>query len=249
MASAAEHTLVASFLEQTPDLVCFKDRAHRCLAASHSLARRVGASDPAQLVGRIDADLFCPEYAARSQQLEQSVMATGLAALKRVEPLPGAAGTTTWLRTSKLPLRGAADEIIGTTTVSEDFTAAQETKLSLEQAQQELLGAFHRAGMAEVAAGVLQAVGQALSAIDRSAGVIDHRLKSSPAASLGELPDRLAIDPSAAGRLDALATQLEAERVALLAEVEQLQQHIDQIKSTVSRQQAFARVPRPGARL
>jgi PAS domain S-box-containing protein len=245
MPNGAEHTLVAAFLEQMPDLVCFKDRDHRCLAASRSLARRAGAGDPAQLRGCTDAELFSADYAEGSREQERTVMETGRSALDRVEPIRDAAGAVAWLRTSTLPLRDSAGELLGTVSISEDCTSAQETKLSLEQAQRDLLAAFRRAGMAEVAAGVLHAVDKALSEIDRSAGVIERRFQASPVESLGVLPDRLATDAGAPERLTALAAQLEAERLAVLAEVEALQQHIDQIKQTVSRQQAFARLRRP----
>lgn len=248
MANAAEHTLVAAFLEQMPDLVCFKDRDHRCLAASRSLARRTGAAGPAELLGRTDAELFSAEYAARSQEQERGVLATGLPSLHQVEPIRGPGGPVAWLRTSRLPLRDAAGQLIGTTSISEDFTAVQDTRLSLEQAQRELLAAFRRAGMAEVATGVLQAVDQALGAIGEAAGVIERRLQAAPVERIAVLADRLAIEAGAPARLTALAAQLEAERQSILAEVEALQQHIDQIKQTVSRQQAFARVEPPESR-
>ena len=248
MASAAEHTLVAAFLEQMPDLVCFKDRDHRCLAASRSLAQRTGAGDPAELRGLTDAEFFSADYAERSHEQERSVMATGLPALKRVEPISGPAGSVAWLRTSRLPLLGAAGELIGITSISEDFTGAQDTQLSLEQAQRELLAAFRRAGMAEVATGVLQAVDQALCAIDEAAVVIERRLQAAPVQSIAVLADRLAIESDGPARLAALAAPLEDERRSILAEVEALQQHIDQIKQTVSRQQAFARVQPPEIR-
>jgi len=255
MATAAEHILVAAFLEQMPDLVCFKDREHRCIGGSQSLARRHGLDRPEELIGIRDEELFSAEHARRSREEEQGVMTLGQPAIKRTEQIRWPDGRITWSRTSKLPLRNESGAIVGTIGISEDCTAAKETERSLEQVQKELLGASRLAGMAEVASGVLNNVGSVLERLNVSAAILSTTLRQSKTEHLSHLTAKLesqqpnlehylTSDPSGrrlAELLSGLAGQLELERAALLTEVETLQQQIDLIKQAVARQQSYAR--------
>jgi len=256
VATAAEHTLVAAFLEQMPDLVCFKDRDHRCIGGSQSLARRHGVTQVGDLVGLTDGQLFCAEYAQRSQDEEKAVMTSGQPALKRTVQIPWPDGGVTWSCRSRLPLRDESGAVVGTIGLSEDCTAATETERSLDKAQKELLAASRLAGMAEVATGVLHNVGNVLNSLNISAAILSTTLRQSKLASLtkltalleshrGDLEAFLTSDPKGQRvpeLLSGLAQHLESERTAVLGEVEMLQKHIDHIKEIVSMQQSYARM-------
>lgn len=248
-----DRTLVRAFLENVPDFVYFKDTESRFIAVSKSKAVRHGV-EPEELVGKSDADVFSAEHAQWARVDEESIMATGEPIVGKRERTQWPDGHVTWSDVTKLPLRDASGEIIGTFGITRDMTAAEQLKLDLERAQRNLLDASRTAGMAEVATGVLHNVGNVLTSLNVSASVIAGSLHQSKADSLQKLSNLLtehasdlgtflAEDPK--GRrvpdfMDSLAKHAIEERDRLLEELASLQQNIDHIKEIVSMQQAYA---------
>jgi PAS domain S-box-containing protein len=248
-----DRVLVRAFLEGVPDLVYFKDRESRFLAVSRSKARRHGA-EPHELVGKTDADLFAHAHAQWARVDEENILSTGTPVVGKTEKITWPDGRETWARTTKLPLRDAAGEIIGTFGISEDVTATHAIELALEQTRRSLVDASRAAGMAEVATGVLHNVGNVLTSVNVATGVLATGLHQSKADSLarlaalleehaGDLAAFLTTDPK--GRrvpelLAGLAAHAVAERDRLLAEIESLQKNIEHIKEIVAMQQAYA---------
>ncbi len=249
-----EHALVNAFLENIPDGVYFKDKHSRFIAVSKSKAIRHGYPRAEDLVGKTDADFFSEIHARRAKEDEEAVMRTGSPILGKVEKITWPDGRSTWARSSKLPLRGADGQIIGTFGMSQDITAAKEMEAALEKANKEIMDASRMAGMAEVATGVLHNVGNVLNSLNVSATVIASGLRQSKSDSLGKvsallrehsgnLAQFLTEDPK--GRLvpdflESLARHGTEERIRLLQELDSLQQNIDHIKEIVSMQQAYA---------
>ena len=136
-------------------------------------------------------------------------------------------------------------------------------KLMIEQqAAAAELGAVHkklletsrRAGMAEVATGVLHNVGNVLNSVNVSSSLVTDSLKKSRLGHLGkvvallrqhepDLGEYLVNDPSGKqipGFLAQLAEFLAGEQAVCLKELAQLQKNIEHIKDIVSMQQAYA---------
>lgn len=119
-----------------------------------------------------------------------------------------------------------------------------------------LVSTSRRAGMAELANGVLHNVGNVLNSVNVSTNVLLDRLQKSRADGLQravELIDAHAADlgafltSSPQGRklppyLATLATHLVEERAALVRETKDLSAQVDHMKAIVSRQQSYARV-------
>ncbi len=248
-----DRTLVASFLEHFPDAVYFKDHESRFIAVSHSKAQRHGLA-PDELVGLCDSDFFSPEHARRSRTEERTIMATGEPVVGKLEKTQWRDGRAGWAEVTKLPLRDAAGAIIGTFGVTRDITEEEQLRAELEKTQRNIVDASRRAGMAEVATGVLHNVGNVLTSLNVSANVVATGLHQSKTASLtrlaelleehsADLGDFLTRDPK--GRripefMSSLADHLRGESERLLAEVASLQQNIDHIKDIVAMQQAYA---------
>lgn len=253
IAERLDSTLVRAFLENVPDFVYFKDRDSRFIAVSNSKAAVHGHS-PEEMVGKSDADFLVPEHAQWSRADEESIMSTGEAILNKRERTAFLDGTMRWSEVTKLPLRDTGGEIIGILGLTNDITHAEETKAKLEQTHKNLLDASRRAGMAEVATGVLHNVGNVLTSLNVSASVIAASLHQSKAGSLAKVSDLLAEhsadigdfvanDPK--GRripefVESLARHSLQERDRLLEELASLQQNIDHIKEIVSMQQSYA---------
>ena len=252
-AALLDRVLVTAFLENTPDLVYFKDRESRFIAVSKSKAARHGLA-PVDLVGKTDFDLFSDRHAQWARADEEDVMNTGAPVIDKLEKLIWPDGRETWAITSKMPLRDDDGRIVGTFGISQDVTRSKQMELDLEKAQRDLVDASRMAGMAEVATGVLHNVGNVLTSLNVSASVLASGLHESKADSLArvsallqehtaDLADFLTHDPK--GRrvpefIESLARHAVAERDRLLQELASMQQNIDHIKEIVSMQQAYA---------
>jgi signal transduction histidine kinase len=127
----------------------------------------------------------------------------------------------------------------------------------LVQSSKVLAEVSRRAGMAEVATGVLHNVGNALNGVNISAEVTAARVAELKLASVARIADLLEQHLAAAslagyltddpqGRavpvfLKRLGENLIGEREQIAAELRTLQQHVEHIKWIVSKQQAYAK--------
>jgi signal transduction histidine kinase len=181
-------------------------------------------------------------------------MRTGRPILGKLEKETWPDGRITWAVTNKLPLRDEHGVIIGTFGLSKDVTDSKRMEVALEQAQRDLLDASHRAGMAEVATGVLHNVGNVLNSVNVSASMLATGLRNSKAGSLARLAALLrehtddlgaflTTDPKGRlvpGYVESLAQGWAEDQARLLQEIDSLQQNIDHIKDIVSMQQSYA---------
>jgi signal transduction histidine kinase len=125
----------------------------------------------------------------------------------------------------------------------------------LESVEQELIQTARRAGMAEVATGVLHNVGNVLNSINVSASVLGRKLRESEVASLGMVSEFIRphladlgsfLSSDERGRaigpfLVELSGCLAEEQKLMLAELNSMVQGLDHIKNVVSQQQRHAK--------
>lgn len=180
-------------------------------------------------------------------------MATGEPILQKLERIVWLDGHESWGQTSRLPLRDDEGKIFGTFGITEDVTEHQRMTEDLERTRRDLVNTSRRAGMAEVATGVLHNVGNVLTSLNVSANVIGIGLRYSKGESLGKVADLLrdhARSPEVVRHdpkshrvieyVETLAQHMVEERERLLNELIGLQQNIDHIKEIVTMQQAYA---------
>ncbi len=136
--------------------------------------------------------------------------------------------------------------------ISERLRAEQE----LEQVHQELLVSARRAGMAQIATGVLHNVGNVLNSINVSATLASDRIRQSKVADFGravqlmeqhaeDLGEFITTDPKGkqlTSFLSLLAIHLADEKVDVLRELELLTTKVNHVKTIVSTQQSYAGV-------
>src|SRR5687768_1623216 len=154
-AALLDRVLVSSFLENIPDHVYFKDRESRFVALSKSLVRYLGGKSAADIVGRTIADFFPPDHVRPIHDEEQRIICTGQPLLGQLEHEVCAEGMARCFLTHRLPLRNEAGEIVGTFALRKDVTKNRELEDALDQARKELVDSSRKAGMAEVANGVI----------------------------------------------------------------------------------------------
>jgi signal transduction histidine kinase len=125
---------------------------------------------------------------------------------------------------------------------------------AVKEMQSQLVSVAHRAGMTEIAAGVLHNVGNVLNSINVSAAVISDGLRKSKAAGVakaGELLKQHVADAESGATRDKtskvsdyllmLGQSLEAEQASLAGEVTNLTEKIQHIKNIIFAQQTYTR--------
>jgi PAS domain S-box-containing protein len=144
----------------------------------------------------------------------------------------------------------------GMISIFTDVTRQRTSEARIDGLRQELLEASHRAGMAEIATGVLHNVGNVLNSVNVSAEALAKVLDTSRLHLLGRtvtmleenegrLAEFLTNDPK--GRklpalLGKLGQELEAERERLDAELTRLRNHLGLMRSIVEAQQSLAKL-------
>jgi PAS domain S-box-containing protein len=119
---AQEQFLLKTLMDYTPDSIYFKDRDSRFIRISRALAQRFGLEDPAQAVGRSDFDFFSREHAQQAFEDEQAILREGRPITKE-ERETWADRPDTWVTTTKVPLKDASGQPVGTFGISRDITA------------------------------------------------------------------------------------------------------------------------------
>ncbi len=137
-----ERFLVDTLLEHVPDPIYFKDIDSRFIRVNRALALRAGLRDPADAIGKTDADLFTPEHAAAARRDEVEIMRTGRAMVNQEEKETWPDGRVTWVLSTKMPLRAADGTVVGTFGVSRDVTERREAERRLQDSETRFRTAF-----------------------------------------------------------------------------------------------------------
>ncbi len=117
-----ERDLLCALMDNIPDSIYFKDKKSRFVRASKALAKKIGLSDPADLIGKTDFDLFTKEHAQQAFEDEQRILRTSAPEIGIEEKETWPDSHITWVSTTKMPLRDNTGAVIGTFGVSRDIT-------------------------------------------------------------------------------------------------------------------------------
>ena len=130
----AEQFLLNTFMDNTPDVIYFKDRESRIIRHNKAFVTLIGSSDEHSIIGKTDFDFFTAEHAKKAFDDEQAIMRTGRSMINIEEMETWKDGRKTWVITSKFPLTDKKGAVVGTFGVSKDIT-------SIKKLEQELTGA------------------------------------------------------------------------------------------------------------
>jgi len=138
----SERRLLHAMMEHLPDHIYFKDKDSRFMMVSRALAKHLGLDDPKEAIGKTDQDFFSEEHAAAALADEIKLMRTGEPVLgKEEEETWKGREESTWVSTTKMPLRDQGGKVVGTFGISSNITsrklaavALQEAKLAAEDA-------------------------------------------------------------------------------------------------------------------
>lgn len=125
--------LFKALIDTIPDSIYFKDRESRFAWVNRYTLEKFGALKLTDVVGRTDFDMFTSEHAAQAFRDEQEIVRTGegLPNIEEKETLPD--GSVRWVSTTKMPLRDAHGEVVGTFGMSRDITLRKQAEAQIER--------------------------------------------------------------------------------------------------------------------
>jgi PAS domain S-box-containing protein len=129
--------LLQSVLENTPIRVFWKDTELRYLGCNSLFAHDAGLVGPQELIGKSDFDMGWRNQAVLYQADDRAVM-SGRPKLDFEEPQTTPDGSTIWLSTSKVPLRGKDQQVIGILGIYADITQRKQDADELDHHRQHL---------------------------------------------------------------------------------------------------------------
>ena len=135
-----EKHLLHTVMDNIPDLIYFKDLASHFTRINVALAQEFGLNGPAEAVGKSDRDFFSAEQAEGFYKDEQEIIGTGKPVVDKEEKLIWPSGQLTWMSTTKMPVRDAGGNIIGTFGISRDTTARKRAEERLREYEKAIEG-------------------------------------------------------------------------------------------------------------
>jgi diguanylate cyclase (GGDEF)-like protein/PAS domain S-box-containing protein len=105
--------ILNALMENTADSIYIKDRQCRLWRVGKKMAMDLGVSEPDEIYGKTDVELFGKEFGKKTMIDDLDVMETGQPKIGLVEKYINKRGETNWTSTTKLPLHNNAGEVIG----------------------------------------------------------------------------------------------------------------------------------------
>ena len=127
------HTLLTTVIDAIPMRVFWKDGQLNYLGCNTAFAHDAGKQTPAELLGKDDYQMGWAAQADLYRADDRLVMAQGEAKLFYDEPQTTPQGQTIWLRTSKIPLKTQAGEVVGMVGIYEDISDRIEAEQHLRK--------------------------------------------------------------------------------------------------------------------
>ena len=133
----SERSLLRNLIDNVPDRIYAKDSEGRFIICNEALARRMGMTNPNEIVGKSDFDFLPRELAQRFRTDEQAIIQTGTAMINREEPLLSEGGTITrWNLATKVPLLDKQGNRIGIVGVGREITDRKQAEEALKASEE-----------------------------------------------------------------------------------------------------------------
>jgi len=128
-----ERELLRALMENSPDLIFFKDSELRFTRVSRSQAESMAARDPTECIGKSDADYFEVDDARRWRAEEQEILRSGRAQIDQVEQFKRPQDGVCWLSTTKVPMFDRSGQVSGIAGIARDITALKNSEEMLRE--------------------------------------------------------------------------------------------------------------------
>lgn len=251
---ARGNLMLRTLIDHLPDALLAKDTAGRIFLVNPAGLNYLQRQTEGDVLGKTVSDFVPPELAQSLAEDDRRVI-KGEAIHNREEHFLDQAGELRWVLTSKLPLRDqAGGSPSGLISISRDITGIKQSEQKLESLHRELIATSRRAGMAEVATGVLHNVGNVLNSANVGISLVANQASKLPVHGVARLAQLLREQAATLGAawtedasvskvlayVDALGAALVKEQAKLLLEVDGLKKNIQHINAIVAAQQEHA---------
>jgi PAS domain S-box-containing protein len=147
-----ERELLQTLIDNIPDQVFFKDARGRFTRVNRKQANMLGCDDPAEVVGKQDADFYPTERAAEFALDERRLIASGEPLINKLERQTAPGYEPRWTLTSKVPVVDGAGKVAGLVGTARDVTQMHQAEEALRARTAELEMEKERAERASDAA-------------------------------------------------------------------------------------------------
>jgi PAS domain S-box-containing protein len=243
---------LSSLVESTEDIICSLDTQARLLTTNASMRRwfsQVFGQEP-----RLGEPLTVPGFLERHPDWPESFRRALQGERVRVEIVYPVGEARLALDFCLTAIPGEDGRPAGVTIFGRDVTSRRQAEARLGALHRTLVETSRKAGMAEIATGVLHNVGNTLNSVNVSATLVTERLRGSHLQGLIRATELMqgATDLGAfltrdeRGRLLpeyllSVSRQLAEDQTTMLLELQSLTKNVDHIKSVVNMQQEHAR--------
>jgi PAS domain S-box-containing protein len=128
-----ERELLRSLMENIPDSIYFKDCQSRFTRVNYAHARALGAKDPAECVGRSDADYFVSEDALRWRLEEEEIVRSARPLADQIEQVTRPQRGLCWVSRTRVPMFDQNGQVSGIAGISRDITALKNSEEMLRE--------------------------------------------------------------------------------------------------------------------
>ena len=178
----ASNKLLQAVINTAPMRVFWKNTDLLYMGCNNAFANDAGVLGPDNIIGKDDYQLVWKEQAEFCRTDDRSVIESGAQRLFYEEHQTTPDGGNRWLRTSKVPLRNEANEIIGLLGIYEDITEFKRTEEEHASLEKQLLHAQKLESLGVLAGGIAHDFNNILTAIIGNADLALMRLNpESPA--------------------------------------------------------------------
>ena len=121
-----------ALMEATADSIYFKDRDCRLQRVSRRLAQNLGFTDPADVIGKTDRELFGEAFGQQTYLDDMRIMDSDEGIVGLVESRALEDGRVNWTLTSKLPLHDEAGLVVGLMGITREINELKQTEIDLQ---------------------------------------------------------------------------------------------------------------------
>jgi hypothetical protein len=131
-----ERLLLRTLIDNIPDTIYSKDLHSRKTLANLSEVRFLGAKTEDEVLGKDDFDFYPKDVAARFHADDYTVLQSGKPIVNRDHYVIDETGQKRWFLSSKLPLMGKNNQVMGLVGISRDITDRRYTEEALRESEE-----------------------------------------------------------------------------------------------------------------